>query len=50
VIGQVLGPQEAQFLLGFSIFPAPTQTHIFDNRSNGYGHLNTANVRSLAGH
>jgi hypothetical protein len=24
----------------------PTQTHIFDNRKNGYGRLNTAQVRS----
>jgi hypothetical protein len=24
----------------------PTHTHIFDNRRNGYGHLNTAYVRS----
>jgi hypothetical protein len=31
------------------IFPTPTQTHIFDNRSNGYDHLGTAHVRSLAG-
>jgi hypothetical protein len=25
----------------------PTETHIFDNRSNGYGRLNTAYVWSL---
>jgi hypothetical protein len=24
----------------------PTHTHIFGNRSNSYGHLSTANVRS----
>jgi hypothetical protein len=24
----------------------PTQTHVFDNRRNSYGHLNTAPVRS----
>jgi hypothetical protein len=24
----------------------PTQTHIFDNYSNNYGHLKTAHVRS----
>jgi hypothetical protein len=29
--------------------PMPNWTHIFDNRNNGYGHLNTVNVRSLAG-
>jgi hypothetical protein len=26
----------------------PTQTYIFDNSSNGYGHLSTAYMRSLA--
>jgi hypothetical protein len=30
-------------------FPMPTQTHVFDNRSNGYGHLSTAHVRSSVG-
>jgi hypothetical protein len=30
------------------IFPTPTQTHIFHNRSNSYSHLSTAHVRSLA--
>jgi hypothetical protein len=24
----------------------PTQTHVFDNRSNSYDHLNTTHVRS----
>jgi hypothetical protein len=28
-------------------FLTPTQTHVFDNRNNSYGHLNTGNVRSL---
>jgi hypothetical protein len=27
-------------------FPTPTQTHVFDNRSNGYSHLSTTHVRS----
>jgi hypothetical protein len=26
----------------------PTQTHVFDNRSNGYGRLSTASAWSLA--
>jgi hypothetical protein len=54
VIGQVLGPQEAQFFLGFQnnfeanmvSFPMPTHTHFYSNHSNGYVHLNTANVWS----
>jgi hypothetical protein len=27
-------------------FPMPTQTHIFNNHSSGYGRLSTAHVRS----
>jgi hypothetical protein len=30
-------------------FPMPSQTHVFDNCSNGYGRLSTAHVRSPAG-
>jgi hypothetical protein len=55
VIDQVLRPHEARtcwglntvFVVNILSFPMPTQTHVFYNRSNGYGHLNTANVRSL---
>jgi hypothetical protein len=31
------------------IFPTPTQIHIFDNRSNGYGRLSTAHMWSSVG-
>jgi hypothetical protein len=31
------------------IFPTPTQTHVFDNRSIGYGRLSTTHVQSLTG-
>jgi hypothetical protein len=30
------------------IFPTPNQTHVFDNHSNGYGHLSIAYVQSSA--
>jgi hypothetical protein len=30
-------------------FVMPTQTHVFDKHSNGYGCLSTAHVRSLLG-
>jgi hypothetical protein len=30
-------------------FPMPTQTHVFDNHSNGYSRLSTAPMRSSAG-
>jgi hypothetical protein len=30
-------------------FSTPTHTHNFDNHSNGYGHSNTAHVRSVSG-
>jgi hypothetical protein len=57
VIDQVSRPQEARTCWGLNTvsvvnilsFLMPTQTHVFYNRSNGYGHLSTANVRSLVG-
>jgi hypothetical protein len=30
-------------------FPSPTQTHVFDNRNNSYGHLSIAHMRSSTG-
>jgi hypothetical protein len=31
-------------------FPSPTQTQVFDNRSNGYNDLSTSHMRRSAGH
>jgi hypothetical protein len=47
---QVLGHKKCKTCWGFNTvsvdnmlsFPLPTHIHVFDNYSNGYGHLNTA--------
>jgi hypothetical protein len=58
VLGQVFGQQMGETCCSQNTksrgkmlsFPTPTQTHIFDNHSNGYGRLITAHVRSSVGY
>jgi hypothetical protein len=57
VLDQVFGPQRGETCWGLNTktggnqlsFPTPTQTHVSDNRCNGYGRLTTAHVWSSAG-
>jgi hypothetical protein len=48
-IGETCYGQNTKYGCNKLSFPTPTQTHIFDKRSNGYGRLNTAHMWSSVG-